>query len=570
MEGLNKNDSQRFIDFLFEPDDIFEVRIKQEGSNFATSLYITPENRGQFLTTHLSIHHGHQRHVWVGVGPRERVGSTNPAVNRALWCDFDDSVTTEEVALESIRKATLPEPSMLVHSGNGYHAYWKLHTPLEPTEARKYSKGVHRALPTDATHDPTRVMRLPGTVNFKGGEEKPCSIVFLDESRVYSVLEFPKIEMEVTDTAVVERQAKMLSEEDVVRFSVPYVEGSRHHLGLAIAGFLRKDRFFSRSEATEALRTIHTRAGYEWPDDGIIKTVNDTYNLPMSRVAGRSALYEFGIVPPEEKVFQLKLPEVKRPTISIIDFTEDIKEQEFWVDGLVGPGLTTLWAAPPKAGKSFCVMQLGYNISKGKDIWGWEVPEAKKVLYFQGELSKGMVYARAMSMFGRANLPPASQYAMTDKPEETITLNETPEVLLDLAQHFDVIIIDPLSAFNGNDENSYTSVRETLGIFDSLKAQGKAVILVHHTRKLDTLKDGSTPMPTAADARGSGLWVSAADSIVMQQKLGNGNVRLGFTLRAAPDRDDLNLYRLPSGLFTHDRGEYLAKVGNAGLRYELE
>lgn len=567
---MNHEDARKFIEFLFDPDDIFEVRIKQEGSHHAASHYIIPTGREQFYSVHLGIHQSQQRHVWVGVGPREKVGSTNPKLNRVLWCDFDATVVEEEDALASIGRAGLPPPSMLVNSGNGYHAYWKLHTPLDPTEARKYSKGVHGVLPTDATHDPTRVMRLPGTVNFKGGNEKPCSIALFDSSRVYSVTEFPKIEMEITNNAVVERQAKHLSEEDVVRFSTPYVEGVRHHLGLAIAGFLRKDRFYSRSEALEALRQIHTRAGNEWPDEGTIKSVNDTYNMPASRVAGRSALYEYGIAPPEEKVFTFAIPEVKRPKVGIIDFTEHIEKQQFWVDGLVGPGLTTLWAAPPKAGKSFCVMQLGYHIAKGSDTWGWKIPEAKRVLYFQGELSKGMVYARAMSMFGRANIPPASQYAMTDKPDETITLNETPEVLLDLAEHFDVIIIDPLSAFNGNDENSYTSVRETLGIFDSLKAQGKAVILVHHTRKMETLKDGSTAMPSAADVRGSGLWVSNADTIIMQQKMGSGDVRLGFTLRAAPDREDLTLYRLPSGVFTHDRNEFLALESSKSLQYRFD
>lgn len=562
MGGPNREEAKRFIEFLYEPDDIFEVRVKYDDQKGAASHYITPDKREQFLKIHLPIHHERKGHVWAGVGPREKVGSTNPSMNRVLWCDFNDTVRTEEELRVALEASGLPWPSMIVHSGNGYHAYWKLATPLSPIDARKYSKGVHGRLPTDNTHDPTRVMRIPGTFNFKDRDNpKPCTITWVDEEAVYPVTDFPKVEMDIGRT-VLEREAKQISPDDLAQFLTIYVEGQRHHVGLAVAGYLRKDRLFNREEALEAVRQLHTRAGYEWPDEGLEKVVADTYNRPMSTVSGRSALYEFGVVPKEPHIFTF--PEPKKPKIELIDFTEDIEAQEFWVDGLVGPGLTTLWAAAPKTGKSFCVMQLGYHLSKGIDLWGLEVPEPKKVLYFQGELSRGMVYARAVSMFGRGNIPPATQYAMTDKPDETITINETPEVLLDIAEAYDVIIIDPLSAFNGNDENSYTSVRETLGIFDSLKAQGKALVLVHHTRKM-----GPGEIPSAADARGSGLWVSNADAIVMQQKLESGDSRLYFTLRAAPDMDPLTLYRLPHGGFTADRQEYLAHVPSRPLSVDM-
>lgn len=569
MEGLNPDETRRYINFLYEPEDIFEVRVKYEGSSYASSFYITPDKREQFFQTHLPIHHSRHGHVWAGVGPREKVGSTHPSLNRVLWCDFDSTIKTVDDLEVALTASMLPWPSMVVNSGHGFHAYWKLETPLQPETARKYSKGVHGRLPTDNTHDPTRVMRMPGTVNFKDLEDpRPCTILWLDEDATYPVTDFPKIEMDI-GRQVVEREVRKLDEKSLMQFVGGYVEGQRHHLGLAIVGYLRKERLFNRDEATEAMRQIHTSAGYEWPDDGMIKVVNDTYDRPMSTVLGRSGLFEFGIVPPEEQTFEISFPARKAPAISLIDFTEDIEEQEFWVDGLVGPGLTTLWAASPKSGKSFCAMQLGYHLSKGIDLWGMSVPKPLRVLYFQGELSRGMVYARAVSMFGRSNIPGPAQYAMTDKPDETITLNETPEVLLDLAENYDVIIVDPLSAFNGNDENSYTSVRETLSIFDSLKARGKALVLVHHTRKQEAGRDGSMPVPSASDARGSGLWVSASDAIVMQQKLSTGDVRLFFTLRAAPDRDPLDLYRLPNGSFTHDRQEYLRHNPNPGLTLNM-
>ena len=46
---------------------------------------------------------------------------------RVLWTDIDH-VTVED-ARERITKAGLPQPSILVNSGNGVHVYWLLETP---------------------------------------------------------------------------------------------------------------------------------------------------------------------------------------------------------------------------------------------------------------------------------------------------------------------------------------------------------------------------------------------------------------------------------------------------------
>lgn len=548
MQEFNRNEVEQFINFLFDEEDIFEVRIKYDDDGRVTPHWIPPARREQFYSSHLAIHAMRKGHVWVGVGPREKMMSTDPKMNRVLWCDFSSDVTEREVLDQALGRSGLPEPSMIVWSGNGYHAYWKLNEPLSPSEARKYSKGVHGVLPSDNTYDPTRVMRAPGTVNWKDPDNPKMAYIVESNDNSYDIELFPKSE-ERSSGPPVERAAKTVDKDTMDIFLSHYLDGQKHNMALAVAGFLRKERFFNRRETENALKELHTLAGYEWPDPGLQKIVHDTYSRPLPQVAGRSALFELGVSAPASQIVDVKFPEPHRPTIQLVDFSSEIKEQEFWVDGIVGPGLMTLWAAAPKSGKSFCVMQLGQAIATGTDIWGMAVPKAKRVLYFQGELSKNMVYSRAVGMFGLENIPKPEQYAMTDRPRETITLNETPEVLLEIAQDYDVIIVDPLSAFNGNDENSYTSVRETLALFDGLQAAGKAVVLVHHTRKLD----GTNAIPSASDARGSGLWVSAADAVVMQQKLQDGSVKLYFTLRAAPDKDPLELYRLPNGSFTSER-----------------
>jgi RecA-family ATPase len=249
-----------------------------------------------------------------------------------------------------------------------------------------------------------------------------------------------------------------------------------------------------------------------------------------------------------------------KPKISIIDFSRDIGKQEFWMDGLIGPGMLTIWAAQPKSGKSFAVMQIGHSLSQGGDIWGFKVPKSVRVLYFQGELSQEMVADRAISMFGRRALADPRQFALTEKPKETISLVQHPEYLNDIAEHYDVVIVDPLSAFNSNDENSFTSVRETISVFDALKAKGKAVVIVHHTRKLATDREGNVVPPTSNDIRGSSAWFGAADAIAMQYTTSDGHSKVKFTFRAAPERPTLKLYRQLNGGFTDNHETYLAET----------
>lgn len=179
------------------------------------------------------------------------------------------------------------------------------------------------------------------------------------------------------------------------------------------------------------------------------------------------------------------------------------------------------------------------------------------MLYFQGELSQGMVYDRARKMFEPGTYEDPKWFAMTDRPEKTLSLVETPEVLYDIADPYDVVIVDPLSVFSTNDENAVTSVRDTMALFDPLRAAGKAVIIVHHLRKLQADKDGNPVPPSFSDLRGSSAIFAAVDAAAVQWRWGdNGNTKVKFMYRAAEERDVLSLYR--DGLkFTTDRDRAL-------------
>ena len=548
-----------------------EVRVKADGEHGTKQIWLPHGKLEDFIRSHVPIHTQHQRHIWIGVAPRPRVGDTTPVLHRVLWVDFSASVRTVDDAKVHMLAAGVPAPTMLVHSGNGVHGYWALKEPVSPQDAKPYAKGLHGALPTDATHDSSRIMRVPGTLNVKDPDHPtPCRIAEYRPERVYELTEFPRAEIaEPGATAATPAQMVPLSQEDRELFLANWIDGQKHRMVLAVAGYLRKNLYHDEESALREISRIHREAGYE-VDERLIQDVKDTYAKLWATIAGTRLLEELGIRPGVRDVFQFRFVAPPKRRIEIINFREELKDQEFWVPGLLGPGLLTLWSASPKTGKSFAAMQLGYALVSNQPLWDFPLGTGgpKRVLYFQGELSKGMVFSRAKAMFGLAAIRDPERYAMTAKPSEPIDLIKNPEALTDIADAYDVIIIDPISVFTTNDETKSHSVNEIVGTFDQLRSAGKAVFLVHHLRKLQTNTKGQEHTPTFNDIRGSGAWFATADALAVQHKIGQeGNTRVKFLFRAAPDRDPLDLYRLPHGGFTEDKQAYLRTISSMRVRH---
>lgn len=114
-----------------------------------------------------------------------------------LWCDLDWRSTKQgkplagnvDTLLDFIRKTIPIKPSVVVNSGGGFHLYWIFKEPwifeseTERQYAAKLSHDWHgwiiRQAPAwqlENCGDLPRVLRVPGTLNFKYGEPVPCEI----------------------------------------------------------------------------------------------------------------------------------------------------------------------------------------------------------------------------------------------------------------------------------------------------------------------------------------------------------------------------------------------------------
>ena len=146
------------------------------------------------------------RNVYIGAGlsPQalawnERCGNDSIHGIVGLWIDVDilapvhkkkNLPTTENEALELLHSVG-PEPSFIIHSGNGFQAWWMFREPwiFEVDGDRRDAaslaaawnktfkiKAAESGWDLDATHDLARVMRVPGTLNQKSRPPKPVLI----------------------------------------------------------------------------------------------------------------------------------------------------------------------------------------------------------------------------------------------------------------------------------------------------------------------------------------------------------------------------------------------------------
>ena len=179
-------------------------------------LWTLPQKRSTWYNRLDNVRVGHFAHldVYTGVGfapsdtllkSGQRATADTIAGIAGLWADVDYAgenhakpglPPTEEGARELI--AEMPaEPTILVHSGHGLQAWWLFNEPwmFGNDIERENARGIisswqghmaeiarKRGWAVDATHDLSRLMRLPGTFNNKS-DRVPVRVIYSDGPR---------------------------------------------------------------------------------------------------------------------------------------------------------------------------------------------------------------------------------------------------------------------------------------------------------------------------------------------------------------------------------------------------
>lgn len=169
-------------DVLFTPTDIIEIRgfHGDEGPRkrwFGTTseLYQRPE---------IIVANAEGFDLYQGVNPRPARGAGKNAditTCRTVCVDLDPGEGCPPVTIDEgfflLAQSGLPTANAIIHSGSGLQVFWALSEPVDGERWRALQKGAISCFPYDRSvthadaciHDPARVMRLPGTVNWKNG-----------------------------------------------------------------------------------------------------------------------------------------------------------------------------------------------------------------------------------------------------------------------------------------------------------------------------------------------------------------------------------------------------------------
>ncbi len=139
--------------------------------------------------------------IYFGVAPRNDRGGRKENIQAAtcLWADLDGKhFGSKQDAYRSLESFSLT-PLMVVDSGNGYHAYWLLKEPTnELARVEAINLGIAQAIGGDRTYDITRILRVPGTTNWKDPTQpKPVRLI-QSRSQTYNLDDFKAYEAAIT------------------------------------------------------------------------------------------------------------------------------------------------------------------------------------------------------------------------------------------------------------------------------------------------------------------------------------------------------------------------------------
>jgi putative DNA primase/helicase len=252
-----------------------EIRIFPKGG-YAQSLFSNSESDAAEKAYDLC---NERIDVYFGTNPRMDKGGKKENVKYlcAFHADMDygaeghkkkPKYADYQSALNAVRQFPL-QPTVLVHTGGGFHCYWVLINPLKVADygletLEGINKGLSSVLGADSTHDIGHVFRVPGTYNFKEPDHPRLAEVVSISGRKYSFEDFAPFKSDPKETkretnpkpASLAEQAPMTAPSNLSIENLPVSEKVKN---LILHG--NDGTYLSRSEADMAVITALVHRG---------------------------------------------------------------------------------------------------------------------------------------------------------------------------------------------------------------------------------------------------------------------------------------------------------------------
>lgn len=511
-------------------------------------------------------------HCYIRVAPISRIPPSGDrgdesfvSASPGMWAEVDvleagGHKQTGQIAATFVRARqwidALPvKPTIIVHSGGGYHLYWRSTEPRDfsrgdwlegKSEALQFEAALQKraaefgfGLDTNITRNFACLLRLPGMVNWKRAAGHTVTIEEMSE-REYEWQTFA----DAADLTLGGESAES------------YVYPQRQ--GLASPGSPSAPR--GRNDTLKAMtaaclsngKNVHTTVQeivsydlhahdpplfmdptepYSRTSDPYVNALGFVQSIMQSiqrqaEAAGRTPDYgnsqQTKILAGVGQIDQSGDPFKNVRAVSFDEAWIDRSPYEpHLVQTLIPKSTLTVIAGPPKSQKSFMLLDLSVKLALGIPWFGFAPLRPLRVMLIQFEMPFDMMRARVHGIRPKTGFSPVERdrlrrnFVYSDRAVAPFNRDSFPHYLNFIRRNFpdpsappDVIVFDPLGNMYDGNESSNAEMFVFLRLLDDLRDQvnpDAGVILLHHankTNRREMLEDPFNALRGASALRG--------------------------------------------------------------------
>ena len=458
-----------------------------------------------------------QRWLLIDTDPKRPPGIS------ATNAELATAITYRDAIADYLHEHGLPDP-IRAYSGNGGHLLYKLLDLPNTPEIAEFKKQALKALKHKFDSDEvnidqtvanaSRITKLYGTLARKGDSmsDRPHRISYLEvipEPTVPVTLEqlewlaslapeekansYAQKKQAGGNSAGKEKYASKVLESccEKIRQSQ---EGDQHHIrrdaAQLIGGYLQYiDEGKVMATLEQAVRDSGVkdmRASMKTVRDGIAYGKLEPIAIPD--IHGSSAAHSGPVQPGQEQAKPEPL------SYSVIDISDFLAKELPPRENILAPWLPRQGLAMIHSkrgiGKTFMALNIAYAVACGGKFLSWGAPQPAGVFFIDGEMPANVIQKRLASIIGSNELEPKKPlFIMTPDLQsqgmpDLGTIAGQEAVNKHLTDEIELIIVDNISTLSRygkeNDAASWLPLQEWSL---KLRAQGKAVLFIHHSGK---------------------------------------------------------------------------------------
>jgi len=420
---------------------------------------------------------------FVGIALRSNNNGTKNGIYLipGLWMDHDNVNAEVE---EKIKNFPL-QPSITIQSSFPYKRqfYWIFKEPADKSEIERIET-INRNLAKYLDGDPgacdaSRVLRIPGSLNYKYGEPIPCQLIENNPGLQYSLEDFEAI-LPQEDKVQEKQITPFKDKKELILNGVS--EGDRNNAITQLAGSYVAKRL-TRKEILPILIDVNSRFNPTLEQKEVEKILDSVIKTHERNHPNKEALPEKISIPIQNGATGKHLHSIRERkefmTFQDLMTFEYNKSEYLWKDILISDG-TSILVAKPRVGKTTLGLNLAHSVALGIPFLGKET-KLGKVLYIALEESQ----PRITEILNKWDDPGENLTFRFGSPP-TNPIEELEKWMNEYEPN--LVIIDTLQKFlKVKDLNDYAQVTMALQpVMDMARKFNCHIMLTHHAKKMET------------------------------------------------------------------------------------